>query len=698
MEMVRSIALLFGLLALVLGTAAPCGADPFSVSGNWNYRENGGDATDTLTNFSQSYNLNFAKQLSSMMDFSSAVRYNESQASEGQDSNSLNPSASFNLRNDFFSLSLSGTENRTESEGSVPLINKTWGANVYSQLEKWPGLRLSYNQSSTLDDQSNHTQNSESTSLGASVDYSLAAFDLLYDFRTGTSEDLVADSTSDTLNHYAQLKYSESFFRNRLSVSASQQYSSNQTETDTPVGPGGIYVQPVLILEAYSAVSTNPLLGSLPTNFLLDNDDRTTSAGVEIATNPITDYQNIGVRVESRPVSRVQLYLSELILSSALLPLNWELYRSTDNELWTPVGQTLTVSFTTVAGRTLVSLDLPIPVLAPYLKVVVNAVPPQFSPVYVAEIEAGELRTTDAARVLSKTKFVSHQTQLSLSYRPAPGWSTGYSMRRVLNLPDSGLENTQISHSLNASYAPSAYFTVALGASESSNQLEGEDASRSRSYSLAFNSSPLPVLDLSLGYTRTHSYEGGTEMSQSDLINANLAAELFPDLTLGFSPSWSRSRALDSGGETTSYGYSLTSTARLTPRLTLTASWNYAHSETDTNAPVTAESVAAASTSTRYGATLSYRPSDVLLLSGNLSQDLDADSTAMGGNLSCLLTRELQINVGAAFTSGEQDTERYNTSLTWSISRNLSLQGSGGYQIADSGDTWNFSTSLNANY
>jgi hypothetical protein len=187
-------------------------------------------------------------------------------------------------------------------------------------------------------------------------------------------------------------------------------------------------------------------------------------------------------------------------------------------------------------------------------------------------------------------------------------------------------------------------------------------------------------------------------MSQSDLINANVAAEIFPDLTLGFSPSWSRSRALDTGGESTSYGYSLTSTARLSPRLTLTASWDYGHSETDANAPTTAESVAAASTSKRYGATLSYRPSDVLLLSGNLSQDLDADSTAMGGNLAWLLTRYLQINAGAAFTLADQDTSRYNASLTWSFSRNLSLQGSGGYQVADSGDIWNLSTSLNANY
>ncbi len=70
----------------------------------------------------------------------------------------------------------------------------------------------------------------------------------------------------------------------------------------------------------------------------------------------------------------------------------------------------------------------------------------------------------------------------------------------------------------------------------------------------------------------------------------------------------------------------------------------------------------------------------------------------MNGTLAWLLTRYLQIHAGADFTFSEEDTERYNTSLTWTISRNLSLQGAGNYQVADSGDLWNFTTSLNANY
>ncbi|MEJ2200966.1 MAG: hypothetical protein P8X63_08135 [Desulfuromonadaceae bacterium] len=659
--MVHRIVILIGLLG-VLGIAVPCAADPFSLTGNLSYRENGGDKVDTVSSFSQSYNLGFHKQLSSMMNFTSSVRYNDSKTSGGNDSSSVNPSATFNLRNDFFFLSLNGAQSRTENAGSIPLTNKTWGANFYSQIEDWPGLRLTYNQSSTQDEQSEHEQDTKSSSFGMSLDYALAGFDLLYDLRKSKSEDLVADTTSNTLNNYAQLKYGNNFFHNRVSLSFSQQYSSSQTKTSSPAASDGTFVQPITILtgSAFSGVDATPLLGSLPANPQLIDGNRGTSAGLEIGQNLI-DYQSLGFQVNYQLVSRIQVYLNRLLTVSEQGLWQWQLYRSSNNTTWTLVNQPLAVSFTTVSGRTMVTLDIPIQVETDYLKVRISpASSATLFAVYVTEVEAGELRTTEASRILSKSKFISHQTQLSVTYRPAPAWSTGYSLRRILNLPDSGMDSTQTSHSVNVSYAPNRYLSLALGANDTSNQYKGADTTRTRSYSLAFNSSPMDVLDFSLGHTRTYNYRGGEKTGQGDVINGNLTAELFPDLSLGFFPSWSRHRSFDSGSKTTAYGYSLTSTARLSPRLTLTASWDYNSTKT-TTAEDSAES--GKSTSKQFGATLSYRPSDVLLLN-----------------------------------MGEQDTQRYSGSITWSICPSLTLQGTGGYQMADSGDIWNFTTNLNANF
>ena len=46
-------------LALLLVGPHRAVADPFSVSGNLNHRENGGDDMDTQRALNQSYNLNF---------------------------------------------------------------------------------------------------------------------------------------------------------------------------------------------------------------------------------------------------------------------------------------------------------------------------------------------------------------------------------------------------------------------------------------------------------------------------------------------------------------------------------------------------------------------------------------------------------------------------------------------------------------
>ncbi len=682
-----------GSLAIVLALPVVCDADPFSLSGNWNYRENGGDDIETTDSFNQSYNLNFVKQLSAAMNLSASTRYNENQLSSGNDSSSLNPSASFDLRNDLFSLMLNGSESRLNMEDSPNFVNKTWGANFYSQLEKWPSLRLSYNQSSSQDDQSVHEQDAESSNLGASIEYSLSSFDMLYDFNYGTSDDLVTDTNSDTTNHFAQLKYSESFFRSRLSVAATQQYSSSETDTDTPVGPGGLFVQPVAIQNGFSRIDSTPLFDALAPNDLLIDGLRDITAGVPI--NQSIDVQNVGIQVNFQLVSRLTIFFDDAITAGDQPKMSWELYQSANNSDWVEVNQILTVALTTVAGKTRATIDVPVQVMARYLKVVIRLSSNFTNPVNVSEMEAGELRATDASRVVTKTKFVSHQSQISVSYRPAPAWATGYSMRRVLNLPDSGPDNTQITHSVNASYSPNQYFSMAVAATENTDNTDGSDEARSRSYSLAFNSSPLPTLDLSLGYTRTHSYEGGDEISQSDQVNGNVTAEIYPDLTVGLSPSWTRNRSLDTGAKTTNYGFTLTSSARLNPRMNLTANLNYFNSTTDS---ANAEDQAESTKSRQYGATLSYRPSDVLLVSSGLQRDEEADNTSLTGNLAWLFTRSIQANVGASYSLSDSNSEQYNTSVHWSISRNLSLQGTGGYQVADSGNSWNLGTSLNANY
>ena len=700
-------------LALLLVGPHRAVADPFSVSGNLNYRENGGDDMDTQRALNQSYNLNFIKQLSSSMDFSAATRYNNYQDFQGtddNDSNSISPSAAFDLRNEWFSLNLNGSQNRMNDDDSPPLFNRTWGGNLYSQIEKWPNLRLHYNQSQLWDDQRDHDQDVESTDYGGSVEYTWKSLAMLYDFRRGESDDLVEDINTETLNHYAQLKYTESFFRDRLSIGASQQYSSSEIDTDAAVGEDGVVMQPIFLTSGLSAVGKiDPRFVELnPAAGLIDNDTATDS--VQILPQDSDEYVHLGIETSFQPVSRMEVYFDKLLTpgeEGALTGAIWTVYRSDDNRTWDRVRQ-IAPTFDIKAGRSLVYVDLAVPVTDRYLKVVVSSIniQPLATPVFVTEVRAGELIFTTADRLKTSSKFVSHQTQLNIAYRPAPGWSTGYSMRRVLNLPESDLDNLQTTHALNTSYAPSRYFAMALGASETRDNTHNDNLARTliRSYSAAFNSSPLDTLDVSLGYTRTYGYEGDEETDRGDTIHGNIAAEIFPDWTMSFSPSWTRNYSFPTAEEeaegnanatTTTYGFVLTSSARLTPRLNLTGNWNYAHSTSDSESEL---EEARATSSRQYGATLSYRPSDVLLLSTSYRRDVDADDTSLSGTLAWLLTRTLQLNAGASFGMESDDSDQYTSTINWSVSRNLALQAGGAYQVAKSGNVWSLMSSLNAHY
>ena len=703
-------------LALLLVGPHRAVADPFSVSGNLNYRENGGDDMDTQRALNQSYNLNFIKQLSSSMDFSAATRYNNYQDFKGtddNDSNSISPSAAFDLRNEWFSLNLNGSQNRMNDDDSPPLFNRTWGGNLYSQIEKWPNLRLHYNQSQLWHDQRDHDQDVESTDYGGSVEYTWKSLAMLYDFRRGESDDLVEDINTETLNHYAQLKYTESFFRDRLSIGASQQYSSSKIKTTDPF-------QIIQFLRGYSAVNeATPTVGILPENqALVDGDDRS-SAGVKILPNENDIYVNVGIEINSAEVNQVKIYLDDSLTISeqgALQQATWGIYSSSNNLRWDLVERLATVSFNEEFARTVVSVRVDSAItdndgnFPKYIKVVVSNInfttlDPDAA-VNVTEIKAGDLLSSTSTRDVTTSKFVSHQTQINIGYRPAPGWSTGYSMRRVLNLPESDQDSLQTTHALNTSYAPSRYFAMALGASETRDSTKNDNLARTliRSYSAAFNSSPLDTLDVSVGYTRTYGYEGDEETDQGDTIHGNIAAEIFPDWTMSFSPSWTRNYSFSTAEEeaegnanatTTTYGFVLTSSARLTPRLNLTGNWNYAHSTSDSESEL---EEARATSSRQYGATLSYRPSDVLLLSTSYRRDVDADDTSLSGTLAWLLTRTLQLNAGASFGMESDDSDQYTSTINWSVSRNLALQAGGAYQVAKSGNVWSLMSSLNAHY
>ncbi len=678
-------------LCLLLAAVLPADAgDPFSFTGSWNYRETGGDIESTSA-FSHNYNLTYAKELSQFIGLSAALRYNENLPSEGANTSSISPTLSVDARNDLFFVNFSLTKNQLERDGAPTISSDTVGGTFFTIAKELPIVRLFYTLTDDYNDASPKSLDTSTTTFGGGIEYSLYAFDMLYNYRNSTAEDKARSITGQNVEHLAQLKYSDSFFAERLSLAASQQYQNNQTTTETTTDIGGDFFVPVPILDAFSGPDDTPATGTLPSNPDLIDGDRATPAGVDITSSTIR--QNIAAQVNLQTVGRFRVYLDQELSTTLQGLLNWEVWESDDNFLWTQVSGVIPASYVLENGRTVVVIDLITPVNSRYVKAVSRMTLASLTPVSVTELEVGEIQTSTAERVKIRSRLVSHRTEFSATIHPSADWQASYNMRYNQSEQQNGISGSKLTNSVNVTYFATSRVTISAGATDSRDKTDDSAERLTRNYAVSVNAAVLPTLNLSLGYTRTEISGEERVNSTSDSINAVISAVLYPDLTARLNNSWRRTLRED-GNEFTSMGFTLNTSARFTPRLDVNLVASYftfenkdEFTELDTDG-----------SATRYGISANYRPSDILLLNGNLNRNEDTDQNSLGGNATLLLTRELQFLVGTAFEFGEVESQRYNATMSWLLNRAMSLRTNGTYLATDAADSWSFASTLNASF
>ncbi len=679
-----------GLICLLLALAMPAQAgDPFSFSGNWNYRETGGDI-ETSSQFSHSYTLNYSKELSQFMTLSSSLRYNENLPTEGAATDSTSPSISLDTRNDLFFLGLNATQTKFNRENSPSRTDQSWGGTLFTLQEEWPALRLFFNQGKNYDDRSPRRNDTESTTYGGGIDYELADFTMLYDYRYGEFDDNVDGSSSENTEHMAQLKYSRRFFDDRLGLTASQQYRKNRTTSKIPTSIGGDFLLPVAILSAASGADDTPANGVLANNPDLIDGDIVTPAGVNITSSLIK--QNIAAEVNFQPVDRFKVLLDQELSLALQGLLSWEVWVSNDGVSWTQVPNIPAV-YQLENNQTEVVIDLIDLTNSRYVKAVSDISIISAISVFVTEIEVGEIRTSSASRVSIRTEVISHQTEVGLGYRISAKWQTSYNFRRAKTEQNRGADTERINHSFNISYFPTARLSFSLGIGESSDKADGAEDRTTRTFAASMNAELLRTLNLSLGYTRTETDDGIGRDTSSDTVNVIFNAIIYPDLTASLTNSWTRSQN-QNGSETTTMGVNLNTSANLTPKLDVNFNGTYVDSSTEG----LRDESDFDDNSTRYGVNANYRPSDILQLSGTFNRNEDTNQNTLAGNATLLPSRKLQALFGFVYEFGDEERELYNSTLSWLMTQQLSWQTTGSYISSAGGDSWAVSSTVNANF
>ncbi|WP_303720805.1 hypothetical protein [Malonomonas rubra] len=678
---IKSLILLSSLLCLLLGSGGVGYAgDPFGFIGNWNYRENGGDAVDSTSQLNHSYSLTYMKDLSAAMAFSGSVRYSETLPSEGTETRSLNPSLSFDARSDLFSLNLNASESRSEQEGTPERVTDAWGVNLSSQMERWPSVRFYFNQSfSTDDSQPKQIDNNTQTS-GASIEYGYSVFDFLYDVRHSLTTDDIQNSETENLDQTAQVSYAQTFWQGRVTIAASQQYQTTENEVSS--------VAPIYIVypstsglfgtqaEFGALTNTTDVDGLLATNLALIDGDKSNSAGVDVFDNRF-EVRKIAIQVDREDIRRLELYLDRE-LNGDNTQLTFKVFQSDDGENWSYLSNSPTFPLD-INDRQLVRFELPTGAKQKYLMVAVKTNSTFPAAAHVTEIEAS---TFEPGRSRDTTTL---QTQFNGSVRLSDNWTVSYSLRRAETQLDSG-DTVQLNQSLISSYRLNEKVGFSFGVSENTDSSDNSADQTNRSYSVAMATQPLSSVNFSLGYTHSDNSSDDGRDKTTDAVHSTLNAAIYPDLTASLSTNWSQSEDNLAGSETNNFGATFNTTAYLSPKTDLNTSLSYTESDS---------SDGETSRSETYGVTFGYRPSDMLLFNLSFDGDLEEDTSSLSGSSNWIWSRKLQSQFGFSFDFGDDTSQQYNGLLSWLISRSLSMQSSANYMVADEGNGWNINASFN---
>lgn len=643
-------------------------ADPLSASANLNYNATETDS-DSNWNLNQSYNLSLSRDLTSALTLSGDLRHNRNSASDAAAGNQTSPTLNLSLRNDLFSSSLGATASRLVYEDQPTRDTWSWNFSSFSQWEdKWPAVRLFYNETYSQDDADE--QDEKSSMFGSGFNYQWNFLECSYDYRLSENWDKINDESSRSQAHHATLELQKSwnFFDQRLTTGISQRLTYDYNTSTSYVGAGNEYFLPANQVDTFYALDSSPDDGVLPLYPALTDHSFQASAGIDIA-NPI-EYHNLGFRARDRQVNRIKIFFNRELSLKEQLRLSYRLYLSDDGDEWLPSTAVVRVSYeflpATVQTVAIIDLDTAV---ADFGKLLLRTDQVFFDPVSICELEVGERRIAQTDKVTNDYQNWLSDSSLSLSLRPRENWTISANLRyqEEHRRDNDGFDDIEIdlNGSLTSDYYFSHWFWLTLGYSENHNQQKpgrpeaGDEEENSRSYNAALKSAPLETLDLALIYTHSESDESREQSDQnendtspedsgaSDSLSFSLAAQLYPDVSADFSSNWNRN------DDSSDFNWRFDLTARMTEKLNLDTYCD----NLDT-----------------YGAQLSWRPSDIMSLSTNIDRDDPGETLLAGAHLAMVWTDTLRSSFSYQYTDSP-DTTDHSISFNgnWVPSRLISL-------------------------
>jgi hypothetical protein len=240
----------------------------------------------------------------------------------------------------------------------------------------------------------------------------------------------------------------------------------------------------------------------------------------------------------------------------------------------------------------------------------------------------------------------------------------------------------------NLRWTPSPYAGLSLGYSENLEETDTRPDQLDRVYSVTVPTYPLPTLNVTLGGTRSESYDGSQKTRSNDSYSLNSTAVIYPDLKAAVSLVYAtgeREEIFGQEEETESYSAQVNLIARLSRKLNAELTHHYSESLAPTE-----------STTQESTLNLVYRPSDLLVTrlfaakpwTGNETERID-----FRADLALVRTRKTRVNLTYRHVHAETETDAFGFVSSWDISEIFTLQTQARYFMEEV-NTWSISMKL----
>jgi hypothetical protein len=707
------------LLLFLLSLASTALAVDFNA--NWAYREFGGDRVETRRDFREHYSLGLGPSLtyqpSHALSFSAGLGYTKKESNSGQGyvgTETVTPTARGTLVNDIFVLGLSGdaAKNRPDSgNGSSRYSWDTFLASAWD-IPSFPRLNFNYSEQNENSEKSGFFSEPDQTqkNFGAGLNWDLGLADISYHYSNSEAED--PDNASRILadSHFVRFETGGSFWDRRVSFNLAQQYQTGSQEIplDTPEAEGLPPVEFPLAGSVATAVNNPlsvpvPLPGELLTIGLDANPELSNSdlEQIGLTVNP-GERVYLSARFEStQRVEFVRLTFDPISVVEEIVGLQWNLY-SFDRALgaWDLVAENLPVFDVSNNPENPGLKQIRIDIGRDEQEFMLVAIHPDTAS---ESLRVTELETFDLRERGSQTSSSRYLTNFGLRYRISRTLSSSVNFtldRSENDIGDGARVDDKRSVSGSLRWAPVNFLTTTLGVSEYRDQPQDEAELISHNYSLIVSTIPLPRMNLSLGVQLSDRFSDSQKLLSTLRYSLNATAPIYPDLSAALNFSYSESDRLVTNpdlpdspevfAQENSFSSRLTLNAKLYEKLTGDMTVNYSQSESETGS----------SDSGIIDIGLRSRLSEYLSLRAAYSTEFiqreSSDSLSLNANMRVLDTPKARLNLSATHTQGDTVTDNLAFNWNWYLSKNLTLQGSGSYRMADT-NSYNYRAALSLN-